>query len=742
MTKKTIIILILLSLYGRLFPGPPGVLWIGTKNGFDKFEPITGTFTHYPLNHNNPNGPDTTTVTCIHRDPESGILWIGTECAGLYKFSPTTGTFTHYPHIPGNPGNTGPDYITRIYRDSTGELWIGTGGRGLNRFNPVNERFTRYYADPLNPYSLRGNFIASIFEDRSGVLWFGTQEGGVNKYDRNKEKFVHCHPNEINPGGTDNNSVWSIYQDKQEILWLGTTRGGLHKLNRKTKTSNHYKPQQYPHFTVTSIIEDPSGIIWLGSREQGLHSFDPKTETFTAYRHDPGDPNSIAHNNIAAIAREKSGTLWLGSASGGLTTFDPKTGTFTRFQHNPDNPHGLNSNLVFAVILDKNETPWIGTREGGLNKYNRETGTFTHYQYTPGNPQTLSDNDILSIYEDGSGILWIGTWGGGLNRFDRETRPPTFTHYTTKNGLPNNMIYGILEDGEGNLWFSSNKGLSRFNPSTGVCRNYGPRSGIQSYEFNGRACFKNPGGEMFFGGINGFNSFFPGKIANNPYIPPVVITDFKLLNKSVAVDGILQKHISYTEEIELSYSDNIFSLEFAALDYTAPGLNRYKYKMEGLHDQWIDLGRKHDITFTNLDPGDYVFRVKGCNNDGIWNEQGTSLKIVIKPPFWGTWWFRAHLVLILAAIFAWWHRSRMKHLSLKLKTESELKRIFEKYNISKREKDILQLILKGRSNKEIEAELFISIKTVSNHVYRIYQKLGVKNRLELLHLVQRSARLN
>lgn len=725
-----------------IVPGSPGVLWIGTKGGLDKFEPGTGTFTHYRHSDGNPNGLNGNSITCIHREPFSGILWIGTESGGLHKFSPKTGDFTHYTHNPGDDHGIGCDYISCIYKDSFGALWIGTGGGGLNRFDPVNEHFTRFYSDPLNPYSLSSNFISSIFEDRSGVLWFGTQEGGINKFDRNRKKFAHTPPNMIYPGGTDNNSVWAIYQDRRGMLWIGTTRGGLHKLNRKTKTSTRYKPGHYDHFTVKTILEDQSGTIWLGSREQGLHAFDPRTETFTAYRHDPANPNSIAHNNITAIAMERSGLLWLGGAAGGLATFDPGTGTFTRLQHNPENPRGLNSNLVFAVYLDRDEIPWIGTREGGLNKYDRETGTFAHYLNIPEDPATLSDNDILCIYEDSSGILWVGTWGGGLNRFDRETE--TFTHYTTKDGLPNNMIYGILEDGEGNLWLSSNKGLSRFNPSTGACRNYGPRSGLQSYEFNGRACFKTPEGEMFFGGLNGFNSFFPEKITNNPKIPPVVITDFKLLNKSVAVDGDspLQEHVAYVEEIELSYRDNIFSLEFSALDYTAPGLNRYKYKMEGLRDQWIDLGEKHDITFTNLDPGDYVFRVKGCNNDGVWNEQGALLKIIIKPPFWETWWFRAHCVLILAALFSLWHRSRMKHLSLKLKTESELKRFFEKYNISKREEDILQLMLKGKSNKEIEEELFISIKTVSNHVYRIYQKLGVKNRLELLHLVHRSAKLN
>jgi DNA-binding CsgD family transcriptional regulator len=298
-----------------------------------------------------------------------------------------------------------------------------------------------------------------------------------------------------------------------------------------------------------------------------------------------------------------------------------------------------------------------------------------------------------------------------------------------------------LEDNLGNLWLGTNKGLCRFSLSTGKIKIYTPVEGLQDYEFNTGACYQGRSGEMFFGGVNGFNCFYPDRIEDNPFIPSIVITGFKIRNKPVNIgkDSPLKKHITETREIILSYKDSFFSFEFAALDYTAPDKNRYQYKVERFNEDWIDLGHKHDITLTNLDPGEYILRVRGANNDGIWNYKGTSVRIIITPPLWETWWFRTLVVLFLAALFYIWHHRRMKNLSLKLKTEAEMERLFTKYKVSGREQEIIRLILKGKTNKDIEDDLFISIKTVKSHIYNIYQKLGVKNRLELIHLIQRSA---
>ena len=296
----------------------------------------------------------------------------------------------------------------------------------------------------------------------------------------------------------------------------------------------------------------------------------------------------------------------------------------------------MSHNSVLSIYEDPDEIGkvlWIGTNGGGLNRFDRDTETFIHYQGDPNKPNSLSHNSVFSIYEDKAGILWIGTFGGGLNKFDRDTE--TFIHFTEKDGLQNDVIYGILPDTGGNLWLSTNKGLSKFNPQTETFRNYDVNDGLQSNEFNVGAYCKSKSGEMFFGGINGFNRFHPDSVKDNPHIPPIILTAFKKFNKIVKFD----KAIFEIDEIELSYKDNFFSFEFAALDYTNPEKNQYAYKLEGFNEDWIFCGNTRNATYTNLDPGAYIFRVKGSNNDGIWNEAGVSVKIIITPPFWKTWSF-------------------------------------------------------------------------------------------------------
>ncbi|NIO80033.1 MAG: hypothetical protein GTN53_05710 [Candidatus Aminicenantes bacterium] len=447
----------------------------------------------------------------------------------------------------------------------------------------------------------------------------------------------------------------------------------------------------------------------------------------------------MSYNAVSSIREDHNGVLWIGTRGGGLNRFNRETEAFTRYINDPHNPNSPGCNYIYTIYVDRYGVMWLGTSRGGLNRFDPQKETFIHYKYDPSTPNSLSNNIVLSICESQNGVLWIGTWGGGLNKFNRQKQ--TFTRYTTKKGLPDNHIYSILEDNQGNLWLGTNKGLCRFSISTGKTKIYTPVDGLQDYEFNTGACYQSQSGEMFFGGVNGFNCFYPDRIEDNHYIPPIVITGFKIQNRPVNIgkDSRLKKHITETKEIILSYKDSFFSFEFAALDYTAPDKNRYQYKVERFNEDWIDLGHKHDITLTNLDPGEYILRVRGANNDGIWNYEGTSVRIIITPPLWETWWFRALTVLLLAALLYIWHHRRMKNLSLKLKTEAEMERLFAKYKVSGREQEIIRLILKGKSNKDIEDDLYISIKTVKSHIYNIYQKLGVKNRLELIHLIQRSA---
>ena len=339
-----------------------------------------------------------------------------------------------------------------------------------------------------------------------------------------------------------------------------------------------------------------------------------------------------------------------------MNAFNRETGQFTHFRHDPADPQSLSHNQVTSIVEDRAGMLWVGTSQG-LNQFNRETGKFTRYQHDPKDPDSLVQDSVFSIFEDSDGDLWIGTTGG-LDRFDRASGQ--FSHYSMQDGLPSETIYGILEENVstggkgGDLWISTTNGLSRFDPLTETFRNYSVNDGLQSNSFVGFSAYaQSSDGEMFFGGTGGFNAFYPDQIMDNADIPPVVITNFQLANKPVPIseDSVLQQSILETKELELSYQDNVFSFEFAALNYRSPEQNRYKYKMEGFEEDWheVDSTRRF-ATYTNLDPGDYVFRVIASNNDGVWNEQGTSINITVTPPWWETGWFRGAMVFLFLGI--------------------------------------------------------------------------------------------
>ncbi|HEY9725779.1 MAG TPA: histidine kinase dimerization/phosphoacceptor domain -containing protein, partial [Chroococcales cyanobacterium] len=427
---------------------------------------------------------------------------------------------------------------------------------------------------------------------------------------------------------------------------------------------------------IWSLYEDQFGLLWIGTGGGGLNKFDRETGKFTHYTHNSNNPNSLSDDNVWSIYEDQSGTLWVGTFNGGFNKFARKTEKFTHYTYDPSNPNSLSDNNVFSIYEDQSSALWIGTINGGLNKFERKTEEFTQYKHNSNNPNTLSYDRVLSMLEYPAGTLWIGTYGGGLDKFDIATE--TFTHYTEKDGLPNNSVVGILADDEGNLWLSSGKGLSKFNPKTEKFRNYDVSDGLQGNEFDGvKAYFKSKTGEMFFGGLNGFNAFYPEQVKDNPHIPPIVITDLKIFDKSVKLDTA----ISEAKETKLSYKDNFFGFEFAALDYTNPQKNQYAYKLEGFDKDWIYSGSRRYATYTNLDGGTYTFRVKGSNNDGVWNEEGTSLKIIITPPLWKTWWaYTLYVVALVSAVIGyiqWKTRAQARENAFLRENERKLHQFLE-----------------------------------------------------------------
>jgi two-component system sensor histidine kinase ChiS len=664
-----------------------GTLWVGTDGGvLHKYNPHTNRFTPYRLNPAVRDDDNSTIISAIYEDT-SGNFWVGADPDGLHQFNRTTETFIPFPVDTSKTGNLNSNSISTILESRLGDFWIGTRGAGLCKFDRKTKTITHYLHNLDNNDSLSSNFILSSCEDRSGMLWLGTAGGGINQFTCANEKFTHYHaiPNKAN--SLKNNMVWAIYQDRDEILWIGTQGGGLTKFNRQHNKYTHYLAEVSSLGTpntnsisgniVRAIYEDRQGLLWVGTDGYGLNAFDKKSETFTHYNYEPGNPNSLSSDTIYCLIQDSSDALWIGTWGGGLNAFNTQNKTFTRFQSYDQSPHSLSSNLVYSIIEDPSGVLWIATT-GGLNRFEPKTNPpfITHYRHIPGNPNSLSNNIVTAIYQDDSGIIWAGTIGGGLNRFDPVKK--TFKHYNKTHGLPNNVIYGILADKNNCLWISTNKGLSRFNPRAEEFRNYDVHDGLQSNEFNGRAYYKSNSGEMFFGGVNGFNAFFPEEIKDNPFIPPIVITDFKIFNRSVEIgkkgESPLQKSISETQEIKLSRHHYFFSFEFAALSYINPHKNRYAYKMEGFHDNWIYSGSRRFAIYTNLSPGKYVFRVKGSNNDGLWNEEGTAVNVIIPPAFWETpWAYVIYALALLGIIFGLRHIELHRERTRMQLRESELK---------------------------------------------------------------------
>jgi len=661
-----------------IYEDQAGGLWVGTGGGgLDKFDRETEHFSHYQFSYyqNDPNDPNSLshyTVSSICED-QAGMLWIGTDGGGIDKFDRETGQFSHYQNVLNDPQSLSNNRVLSVYEDKAGVLWIGTAG-GLDRFDRESEQFIHYQNAPDDPHSLSDNKVLSVYEDQSGVLWIGTR-GGLNKYDREREKFTHYQNNPNDRHSLSNNRVLSFYKDQAGGLWIGTA-DGLDRFDRESEQFIHYQNAPYnPHGLsygeVMSIYEDKAEVLWIGTRGGGLNKLvlsdaeglDQETNKFIHYRNDSDDPHSLSDNDVFSICEDQAGVLWIGTWGGGLDKFDRENEQFTHYPNDPSDPHSLSHNFVSSIYKDQAGVLWIGTDGGGLNKLvlsnaeglGQETEQFIHYQNDSDDPYSLSDNKVLSIYEDQSGILWIGT-RGGLNKFDRATE--TFTHYREKDGLPNDVVYGILEDNHGFLWLSTNKGLSKFDPRTGTFKNYDVRDGLQSNEFNGNAHHKSSSGEMFFGGVNGFNVFYPDNIKDNPYIPPVVLTSLTQGGEDVDVG----KAAEGVKEVTLHWPGNFFEFEFAALSYTQPEKNQYAYMLEGFDKDWNYVGTRRFGRYTNLPGETYTLRIKGSNNDGAWNEKGIAVTITIVPPFWGTWWFRGIVALVLVGSVIGGYRLRVKNV--------------------------------------------------------------------------------
>ncbi|RMF66281.1 MAG: hypothetical protein D6743_06620, partial [Calditrichaeota bacterium] len=443
------------------------------------------------------------------------------------------------------------------------------------------------------------------------------------------------------------------HQDRRGVLWVGTDFVLNRWEPRQGRFVRFFSTEKvgarFPGY-IFDIAEDPQNNLWVGTYGNGLYQFHNPSGEIRHFTHDPDEPASLSSNRVRVLLPDDRGFLWVGTAHG-LNRFDPETGQFSHYFSEPGDPHTLSHNDINTLYQDRGGVVWVGTSNGGLCRFDAASETFRTYRHNPGDPHSLSSNAVTAICEDLQGQLWVGT-SNGLNKLDRKTGQ--WEQFYESDGLPTSYIMAMSGDEQGNLWISTTKGLCRFGPEERSYRNYAVEDGLQGLIFEMGSVFRAENGELFFGGNNGFNRFFPEKVRDNAYIPPIVITSFKKLGKAMPLAG--------SNSVELSYKENHFSLEFAALDFSHPRRNAYAYMLEGLDEKWVELGTRRSVNFSNLAPGHYVFRVKGSNSDGVWNEEGTSMHITVTPPYWETLWFRVLLLTAVAGVLVLAYRYRVARL--------------------------------------------------------------------------------
>ncbi len=661
-----------------------GNLWMATNAGFIVYNIQNEKIDCYYSDENNPNSLSSNSVNDIYIDKNSNV-WVATD-KGLDLFDRELESFTRIKDgyflrlIKYNAGIMAitRDFIryitpsvddidfskvilegikdnwvvTDVLINYQGADWYTIRDVGTLCFNKENRSYTIYKYDKYDKKSINSNVPQCIYKDNNDNLWIGTFDGGINFYSPHKKKFINIQDN-FKKDGLQNNNVKTIYEDIDGDIWVGTKVGGmLSKFDKTTQTFMHFKhdpddPSSISDDYIFTIADAQPGYLWVGTMNGGLNLFNKKTGECIHFKHDPDNESSISTNNIRSLFVDR-GKLWIGGHRKGIDAFDINSRKRIKNYRFSIEDSTISSNNVTCIIRDFNGRLWFGTRFG-LNRYDSKMDQFVRYYHNDNDSTGLSDNMIQCIVEDSDHYLWMGT-KNGLNRYDPAT--DSFQVFNTNTGLPTNSVYGLSIDSNGILWMSTNLGIVKFNYKTNESVLYTDEDGLGNNEFVPSVYTTSKEGEVFFGGNKGFTFFKPDDIVTNPYSPNIVFTDFKVLNKSVkpANDNlILSKHINKADEVNLYHNDDVFSIDFSALNYVSSDKNEYAYRLEGFDKDWHYCNNSHSATYTNLNPGKYIFKVIASNNDGVWNKTGRSLQINVIPPWWNTLLFK--IVVILFLIF-------------------------------------------------------------------------------------------
>ena len=634
-----------------------GRLWVGTEGGLNLLDASGKGFVRYVPRADDPKSLSDAAVRAIAED-DAGALWVGTAKGGLNRLDPTSRSFERFQHDANVPASLANDQVRAVLSDADGRLWVGTG-LGLDLLDAEQRSFAHYRHDPSDPGSLADDGVLALAQDRGGVIWVGTKFGGAHKWRPLSWQFGHVAPNVQNPTGLGSPHVMSFSEDRSGRLYIGTSDAGLHVMDRSTGEMRRFrKDPRNPRAIGSDQVmvlhhRRRSGELWIGTADAGLERFDAATGTFKHYRSDPKNPDGLSANGITSMLEDADGRLWLGTFGGGLERFDPETEHFTHFRHDPKDGDSLSADRVSALAEAPSGGLWVATLERGLNLLDRKSGKFQRYRHQPSDSASLPEDSILTLYVDPAGSLWVGTHLG-LSQLAADGK--SFKTYSTKNGLSSDVVYGIRGDRQGRLWLSTTNGLSCFDPRTGQVSNYGVSDGLQAAEFNFGSWFQSPSGEMFFGGINGFNAFMPDRLRQTSTVPPVVLTSVSVGHRPIAGPA------DQAKRIQLGYRDIVLAFDFAALDFTAPQRNRFSYKLEGFDPEWIPLAGRRGVTYTNLRPSHYTFRLRAANSDGRWNEEGLSVGVDVAAAPWASGWaYSGYLLLSVGCVLGLVRMQRRKY---------------------------------------------------------------------------------
>jgi signal transduction histidine kinase/ligand-binding sensor domain-containing protein/DNA-binding response OmpR family regulator len=717
-----------------LFQDSKHVMWIGTTVGLCSYDPATKKarwFVHDEANKASLTGNVVKTIM----EDNKGRLWVGTT-NGISMKTRSSDGFINYRHVDNAPNTISKGEVNSIALDDIGRLWIGTTN-GLDIFDTETGNISNIGYDKRNVQGLADRSILTVYNDHQGIFWLGTLTGGVSKYDKNLNLFNLAQSMPFDTEGLPSSQVSCFEVSRDDRIFVGTEHGGVSLFDPKKKT--------FKRFNIRSAANPGDGLVVLalkytkkqelliGTFGDGLIRLHPETGNYEQLT----VSNGLASNDVFAIVEDRNQNIWLGSNGSGLVVLNADFKVTARYNPNPVRTDDMKlpiNGYIRDLLEDRNGNMWIATHGGGIAMLKTSSNQFSVYN---SRNSFLASDKVQSLYEDSHGNIWAGTFGGGLARFNYENK--IFSSFSEQDGLANNNVYKILEDKDGKLWMSTNQGISSFDVAAKKFWNYNLHNGLQPGNFSCGSGLRAKDGQFYFGGQQGFNYFYPSGLIKNNNIPQVLFTNLKISNESVtpSEDGAITENISVSKEINLDYKQN-FALSFVGLNYTAPGQNQYAYKLEGFDKDWVYTGNTNTAVYTNLDPGEYVFRVRASNNDGLWNNQGSFINITVHPPFWRTTYAYIFYALAVFGILLFSRYKGIQKVKLQFQREQEKMQIEQERKDAERIRELDSQKIKFLTNLSHEFRTPLSL--IMSPIDSLIRSEHSEQSFSQLHIIKRNAR--